>query len=96
MGDWRPIRPSRLFTLSHEALNVWVFVILGLTTAALPKRHYIWGALLALFTPPVIETIQYALPALGRACQSGDLVNNWSGAAIGLMAAAVWRYARSR
>ncbi|QDO89449.1 hypothetical protein FNH13_14840 [Ornithinimicrobium ciconiae] len=96
LRDWTPIQPSRLFTLNHDALNVWVFFALGLATTALPGRSFFIGVGLACLTPPVIELVQYLLPALGRSCQSGDLVSNWTGAVVALLIAAGVRTLRRR
>lgn len=90
LNDWRPIRPGQLFSMTHEALNVWIFFMFALATAALPRRQFPIGALLVLVTPPVIEFIQYVVPLLGRSCQSGDLVNNWMGGLAGLIVVGGW------
>ena len=56
--------------------------------------------LAAILLPIVIETIQAVVPALGRVCQSGDVVDNWTGLALGLAigatAHALWRRIATR
>lgn len=91
LGEWRPIRPNQLLSMSHDALNVWVFVVLGVAAAALPGRHFVLGAAIALIGPLAVESTQYLLPVLGRSCQSTDLINNWTGGLAGLVIAAALR-----
>lgn len=91
LEDWNPIPPTKLLSLSHDALNVWVFASLGIAVAALPGRHFVLGAGITLLGPPAIEWTQYLLPVLGRSCQSTDLANNWAGGVAGLAVAAVVR-----
>ena len=63
----------------------------GVSVVLLPRSQAVIGAVVILLLPPIIELIQYALPALGRSCQSDDLVHNWTGALVGLLVAATAR-----
>lgn len=91
LEDWTPTPPTQLLSLSHDALNVWVFAFLGIAVAALPGRQFVLGAGITLLGPLAIEWLQYLLPALGRRCQSTDLTNNWAGGVAGLAVAAAVR-----
>lgn len=91
LEDWIPSPPTQLLSLSHDALNVWVFALLGIAAAALPGRRFVLGAGITLLGPLAIEWLQYLLPALGRNCQSTDLANNWAGGVAGLAVAAALR-----
>ncbi len=91
LDSWRLVRPSQVLSLGHDALNVWVFVLWGVSVVLLPRSQAVIGAVVILLLPPIIELIQYALPALGRSCQSDDLVHNWTGALVGLLVAATAR-----
>ena len=77
--------PLRTFLAFDDAsLNVFLFMPLGLVLAALPRRIRGWAILVAAVTPVVIETIQLVLPAIGRGCESADVVDNLTGLLVGL------------
>ena len=66
-------------------LNVLIFIPFGLAIGIVPRsprKAAIVGAAIAL--PFAIEAIQLLLPALDRACESADIVDNLTGLAIGL------------
>lgn len=70
------------------ALNIALFVPLGFTIGLLPHhRTRVLAIVAALALPIAIELIQLLLPALGRACQSGDAIDNLSGLGLGVAAA---------
>lgn len=85
---------SELFQPSERSLNVLLFIPLGLATALLPRWRYAAVALAAgLAAPVVIELAQRVLPALGRGCQSADVVDNLTGLVIGCFLGLVVRLA---
>jgi hypothetical protein len=77
--------PLRAFLRPNEAsLNVLLFIPLGIAVALLPRtRRSFVVAVSAIALTFVIETLQLVLPALGRGCQTADLVDNLLGLAIG-------------
>ncbi len=76
--------PLRTFLAFDDAsLNVFLFMPLGLVLAALPRRTRGWSLLAAAVAPVVIETIQLVLPAIGRGCESADVVDNLTGLLVG-------------
>ena len=71
-------------------LNILMFVPLGVAVALLPHSRRRTLVLLAVIALPfAIETYQLLLPALDRACESADVVDNLTGLAIGLAAGLV-------
>lgn len=78
--------PLRTFLAFDDAsLNVFLFMPLGLVLAALPRRTRGWSILAAAGAPVVIETLQLLLPAIGRGCESADVVDNLTGLVAGLL-----------
>src|SRR3954468_4630246 len=86
------ITPETLVTLNDRSLNVLLFFPLGLAIAALRPRHRGAWLSFAILLPPAIELTQLLVTPLSRACQAGDLVDNWLGLLIGLIVgtAAAW------
>ena len=83
-----PLR--ELFRFDDTSLNVLMFIPLGATIALVPRsgrKAVIMVAALAL--PFAIETAQLLLPALDRACESADVIDNLTGLVIGLTGGAV-------
>ena len=67
-----------------------MFVPLGFAIAVLPWSHRKAAVLVAAVALPfVIEATQLLVAPLGRACESGDGVDNLTGLFIGLAAGAV-------
>ena len=96
VNRFTPLAPPALFRLTDESLNVFLFIPLGVALAFLPApRWSLLCGLAAILLPIAIETIQAVVPALGRVCQSGDVVDNWTGLALGLAigatAHALWK-----
>lgn len=79
LSRWIPLSPGRWWDASSDALNVWVFVLLGALGAwtRAPRLMTLLGALL----PVAFEFAQTFLP---RDCTSYDLVNNLAGLFVGL------------
>lgn len=77
----------------QRLLNVALFVPIAAcaVAAATTIRRRIGVALLAvvLLLPVVVETIQWAVPSLMRACDADDLADNYVGLALGLGAGAL-------
>ena len=85
----RLVPPSvdELRTVPETALNVVLFVPLGLVVGLLPMPRARLGlGLLALVLPFAIELAQMVALPLDRACESADVVDNLSGFALGLLA----------
>ncbi len=76
---------SQLLRPNDVSLNVLLFVPLGFALGLLPlARRSIILIVLAFAVPLMIETLQLVLVGLGRGCESGDVINNMLGLAIGL------------
>ena len=72
--------------VNTASLNVLLFVPLGIAVGLVPFAR--GGGLLLIgcvAAPFVIELTQLALPAMGRSCQSGDVVDNLTGLAVGFV-----------
>ena len=68
-------------------LNVLLFMPLGFAVGLLPRNRWKIGILVvAILLSPAIETTQLLVPALDRACQTADVVDNLTGLALGLVA----------
>ena len=67
-----------------------MFIPLGATIGLLPgSRRKAAIVIAAIALPFAIETTQLLAPALDRACESADVVDNLSGLAIGLVGGVV-------
>ena len=75
----------------HDTLrNILLFVPLGLTVGALPRKPTTAVVIVAAYALPfVIETIQLIAPAMGRGCQSADVIDNSIGLTLGLVIGSV-------
>lgn len=94
-----PISPSQFLRFDDPGLNVLLFVPLGIAVGLLPRSR--WKTILLLVSlvlSPFVETTQLLVPALDRACQSADVVDNLTGLVIGLVlgATAGWIALRAR
>ncbi len=90
---------SVLLHLNDKSLNVALFVPLGLALGSLPlSRRSALVAGVALLLPLAVELLQLAFPALGRRCESADVIDNTMGLIIGLAIglAGGWLLARPR
>jgi hypothetical protein len=79
--------------------NVLLFLPLGIGLGLLPTSRTRAALLaLALSLPFVVEGVQMVLPALDRACQGADIVDNLLGLGIGLAvgASTAWVMGRVR
>lgn len=90
----------RAYLRAGEAIgNVLLFIPLGIVLGLLPPSRT-RTRLLALATslPFFVEGVQMALPALDRACQGADIVDNLIGLAAGLAvgASTAWAIRRAR
>jgi glycopeptide antibiotics resistance protein len=76
---------SVLLRPNETSLNVLLVVPLGLALGALPGSPRAAVLIVGAFLLPVaIELFQLAVPALGRGCQSADVIDNTMGLVIGL------------
>jgi len=76
--------PSDLFSFSERSLNIWLFVPLGLTIAATPRRRVgVFFFACAMAMPFMIEGFQHFVPDIGRTCQLTDVINNLTGLFLG-------------
>jgi hypothetical protein len=86
-----------LRTANDISLNIALFVPLGLAIALLPFwRQKLTVAVAAVIAPFAIETLQYGLPVLNRGCQSGDVIDNLTGLALGLAVGSTGAWLASR
>ena len=89
--------PSDLTRLNDISLNVALFVPLGVAIAWLPASPRRVAVVAAAVTAPLaIEALQYALPILSRGCQSGDVIDNLTGLAVGLAVGKIVGWLASR
>lgn len=100
VNEWVPLSPTRWFESSSYAISIWYCVPGGLAAALVqPGRRRRVALAIAAAVPIVCELGQLLLPMIRRVCASVDLVNNWTGiavgAAIGLAVAAWWRRSRT-
>ena len=94
-GPW-----SSYVGLNDAALNVALFVPLGLVIGLLPPSSYrLPIAVGALILPVAIEATQLIVTSLGRGCESADVFNNLAGLfiglAVGVIVSALLRLVRS-
>jgi hypothetical protein len=75
---------NQLASVGEVALNILLFVPLGGAIGLIPRRRVRSLAIIAATLLPVaIEVVQLVVGRLGRACQSGDVIDNLTGLAIG-------------
>jgi glycopeptide antibiotics resistance protein len=87
LARMRPASPGLLMSANEVSLNIFLFVPLAATVALLPatrSRAALLGGVALL--PFAIEATQMLLPALGRECQSADVIDNLIGIALGWLA----------
>jgi glycopeptide antibiotics resistance protein len=86
---WAPL--STYLRPTGAALNVVLFVPLGLALGLLPRGgRWTMAAVVAGFLSPLaVEALQLLLPALGRGCQAADVVDNVTGVVLGVAAGRV-------
>lgn len=91
LAPFRGLRP-----VTEAGLNVALFVplgaVLGSLSAVAPRGPLILGAVAA---PVAIEVIQSIVVALGRGCQSADVVDNLTGLVAGFAAVTATRQVES-
>jgi glycopeptide antibiotics resistance protein len=76
---------GELLSANDTGMNVLMFVPLGAAIGLLPRsRRKAAIVIAAIALPFAIETTQLLAPALDRACESADVVDNLTGLAIGL------------
>jgi hypothetical protein len=71
--------------VDDTSLNVLLFIPLGTLIGVLPRSSYRVPILIAaIILPFAIEGFQLVVSPLGRACQSGDVIDNLTGLVLGL------------
>ena len=81
--DMRRMRPAMSALLS---INVLLLIPLGVAIGLLPRsRAKVVILVLAIALPFTVEFIQALVPALGRQCESGDVIDNSTGLIVGLV-----------
>jgi glycopeptide antibiotics resistance protein len=76
---------GELLEPSEASLNALMFIPLGAMIGLVPRsRRKAAVVIAAIALPFAIETTQLLVPALDRACESADVVDNLTGLAIGL------------
>ncbi|UCN14815.1 VanZ family protein [Cellulomonas iranensis] len=84
LDSWSPLGVGDLLAFDQRAANVVLLVPLALLSGLVRDRRLARAALLTTAALPLlIEAVQYAVPALGRVCDSADLVDNLTGVAVG-------------
>ncbi len=84
LGHWSPVGVGNLLAFDQRAANVVLLVPLALLSGLVRDRRLARAALLTTAALPLlIEAVQYAAPALGRVCDSADLLDNLTGVAVG-------------
>ena len=79
-----------LLEFNETSLNVLLFAPLGASIAFIPRsRLKVVVIIAAIALPFAIETIQLLVPALDRACESADVIDNLTGLAMGLVGGVV-------
>lgn len=80
-----PATLSEYLTPGDTSGNVLLFIPLGVMIGLLPRsRGRAVLLVVAITLPFAVEATQLLLPALDRACESADVVDNLLGLAIGL------------
>lgn len=87
-----PASIRELTSVTFASLNVLLFVPLGVAVGLLPLSRPAVAAGLAAFSLTfVVEGIQLLVPALGRGCQTADMVDNLMGLVLGIAIGALAR-----
>jgi glycopeptide antibiotics resistance protein len=96
--DLSRIGPASVATyllVDDQALNVLLFIPLGVLIGQLERRQYRGRLMVAAAMLPLgIEIIQALVTPLERACEGGDVFDNLAGLLVGLVIGAAWRRAR--
>jgi glycopeptide antibiotics resistance protein len=81
---------ERLLSISDASGNVLMFIPLGVTIGLVPRSRRKAAIVVgAIALPFAIEMTQLLVPAMDRACESADVVDNLMGLALGLVAGVV-------
>lgn len=90
-----PPTADDLASHTDAALNIVLFIPLGIAAALVPAGRRGVVLIGAAFLPLLIEIVQLAAVPLGRGCQSADVVDNLIGLALGVamgtLASHAWR-----
>jgi len=81
-----PILPSTWWPLDDRALNVLLYVPLGLAIAQIGRGRWLARIVVAaLLAPLVVESVQRLIPVMHRGPQWIDVADNLIGLAVGLV-----------
>ena len=84
---WRPLDYHYWFRSGSRPPNVWLFLPAGVGVMLLDRwGKKLFGAMVLGALPPAIELIQDRYPQLKRSCSSQDVIDNWTGLALGVVA----------
>jgi glycopeptide antibiotics resistance protein len=76
---------GQLLSADDSGGNILMFIPFGVAIGILPRsRRKAAIMAFAIALPFAVETVQLLVPALDRACESADVVDNLTGLAIGL------------
>ncbi len=76
---------GEILEFGETGLNVLLFIPLGFAIGLAPRSRTKAGLIVAAVALPlVIELIQLVVTALGRTCQSADVIDNLTGLVVGL------------
>jgi VanZ family protein len=79
----------------EELANLVLLAPLGLLLVVLlPRRAAVVALLVAAVSPVLVEVVQFAVPALGRTCETTDVALNLVGLLAGALAGLPVRWAR--
>jgi glycopeptide antibiotics resistance protein len=81
---------GQLLSADDSGGNILMFIPFGVAIGILPRSRRKAAILaFAIALPFAVETVQLLVPALDRACESADVVDNLTGLAIGLAGGSV-------
>lgn len=81
---------GQLLSANDSGGNILMFIPFGVAIGLLPRsRRKAAIVAFAIALPFAVETVQLLVPALDRACESADIVDNLTGLAIGLAGGSV-------
>jgi hypothetical protein len=82
-------------TEDARLLNLLLFVPVGLLALVAFPRRLSWVAVVLVITMPALIEVLQMTPAVGRSCDAVDLIDNWSGGALGSLIGLLLRAVRA-
>ena len=86
---------NQLRVSSEIELNILLFLPLGMAIGVLPPGRAERLVIIGFALPFAIEAVQLVVVLLGRECQSGDVIDNVTGFALGIVAGGAFRLGRA-